>query len=343
MRRLLITGIILCTVVLFIPTMLVLLGSSSTSEQVQSTEVAANPAPSTESNEEYRTEDDVTVAVYRNQTTTVEQIPLEEYVIGVVGSEMHASFEVEALKAQSLAARTYVLQYMMNEEHFDFPEGAVVTDTTNHQVYQDNEQLKEKWGADFEQNYAKVREAVLATKGEILTYDDQPIDAQFFSTSNGYTENSEDYWGNETPYLKSVTSPWDQESPRFSGVKTMNATEFESKLKVSLPADGTVGTIVSRTDGGRVAKAQINGKEISGRVIRDELGLDSSDFQWQRQGDEIIIQTRGWGHGVGMSQYGANGMALEGKTYEEIVHYYYKDVTIQSTKPFVEQYVAKNS
>ena len=202
-------------------------------------------------------------------------------------------------------------------------------------------QLKEKWGKDYEQNYAKVKEAVLSTKGEILTYNEQPISAQFFSTSNGYTENSEDYYKYETPYLKSVASPWDQASPRFTGETRMPVTDFEAKLQVTLPDDGTVGTILSRTETGRVASVNINGKEKSGREVRESLGLDSSDFQWQRQGNEVIIQTKGWGHGVGMSQYGANGMALEGKNYDEIVKYYYQDISIQESEPLLEKHLAK--
>ncbi|GAF65051.1 hypothetical protein BTS2_1948 [Bacillus sp. TS-2] len=349
MKRMLVLGIILSAIVLVLPTMLVLMGSSN--EEVLQTD--HNVEASTEKEQSHESEevvlekasaDDVMVTVFRTEKNEVEEIKLEEYVMGVVGSEMNASFEMEALKAQALAARTFILQYMMNEEVTKTPEGALITDTgATHQVYQDKTQLQEKWGEQFDEYYRKIQEAVLSTKGEIITYGEKPIDASYFSTSNGYTENSEDYWENKLPYLRSVESPWDQESPRFTGQTTISVEDFEAKLNVELPNDGSVGTIVSRTNSGRVETANINGKELSGKVIRESLSLDSADFQWQRQGNEVIVQTKGWGHGVGMSQYGANGMALEGKSYKEIVHHYYQDVKIETTAPFIKQYVANRS
>src|SRR5699024_4711449 len=133
----------------------------------------------------------------------VEDVPLETYVSRVVASEMPIEFEMEALKAQALAARTYVVDVMMHDDE-DGDDSALITDTTDNQVYHDDEQLKKQWGAEaYEKNMQKINQAVTETKGEILTYDDDPIFPAFFSTSNGYTENSEDYWESELPYLRS--------------------------------------------------------------------------------------------------------------------------------------------
>lgn len=336
MKRILIVATILCTVILIIPTMLVVIVSPSFETS------ALQSAPTEDGNQwEYNPAQDVSISVFRSQQEVIETLPLEMYVMGVVASEMNASFEMEALKAQALAARTYMVRHMLAPQDVDLPEGAMVTDTIMHQVYTDEEALKEKWGSDYEYFMSRIEEAVLSTQGQVLTYEGEPIDAMFFSTSNGYTENSEDYWENEIPYLRSVESPWDQRSPRFTSETVFTVEEFEQKLGVTLPDDQTVGTIVERTTGSRVAKVNINGTELTGKTVREELDLDSSDFQWRREGNEIVVQTRGWGHGVGMSQYGADGMAKEGRDYEEIVHHYYQGITIEQVDPYVQELTAK--
>jgi stage II sporulation protein D len=340
MKRLLIVATILCTTVLIIPTMLVLFVSDP-AENTRTTMTRTITLEETEEKWSYEPEEDVAVAIFRTQTEKIEEVPLEKYVMGVVASEMNANFEIEALKAQALTARTYMVKNILKPRNEKIPAGAMLTDTVDHQVYKSETELKEQWGADYEMNMARIQEAVLATQGQLLTYEGEPIDAMFFSTSNGYTENSEDYWGDEYPYLRSVESPWDQSSPRFNGEKVVSISEFQEKLGVTLPDDGSVGSIVERTDGGRVAKVVINGTELTGRYVRDELDLDSSDFQWQRQGDQIVIQTRGWGHGVGMSQFGADGMAKEGKDYKAIVNHYYQGVEIQGIDPYVADMMAK--
>ena len=250
----------------------------------------------------------IEVAVYRTSKQTVEKLPLEEYVKGVVASEMPAEFAKEALKAQALTARTYIVKQMMSDEKIKLPEDAIVADTEFFQVYKSDEELKKMWGPDYSRKIKKIEEAVQETSGQILTYEGTPIDATFFSTSNGFTENSEAIWMNSLPYLKSVESPWDKNSPKFSGQKVLPIAEFESNW-VSRYRDGNIGEVTEFTAGKRVAKVDINGKEISGKDIREKLGLMSTDFTWERKGDKIVINTHGYGHGVGMSQYGANGMA----------------------------------
>lgn len=270
----------------------------------------------------------VEVAVYRFSKGKIENVSLENYLVGVVAAEMPAEFQEEALKAQALTARTYIVKQLLSTgDHLGLPKGADVGDTELNQAYLSDDQLRKDWGMDYSWKIKKIREAVRTTSGQILTYDGKPITATFFSTSNGYTENSEDYWSNAFPYLRSVPSPWDKNSPKFKYEKVFSVADFETKLGVHLKGS-SVGKVLERTAGKRVAKVNINGKILTGKEIREKLDLKSSDFAWQRQGDQVIVTTKGYGHGVGMSQYGANGMAAEGKSYKDIVQYYYKGVDV---------------
>ncbi|MGE6377192.1 stage II sporulation protein D [Peribacillus muralis] len=284
----------------------------------------------------------VEVAVYRSNAKKIEKVPMETYLTGVVASEMPADFEEEALKAQALTARTYIVNQLIGESRSGLPDGADVSDTVMHQVYKNDDELKNQWGSEYKSKMKKISKAIKETEGQILTYDGKPITATFFSTSNGYTENSEDYWQADFPYLRSVSSPWDkEESPKFYNKVVVNTADFENKLGVSLSSGTTIGTVVERTSGNRVGVVEIGGKKLTGKQIREKLGLTSSDFNWERQGNRIVITTKGSGHGVGMSQYGANGMAREGKSYEDIVKYYYKGVKVQSSNKWVNTMTAK--
>ncbi|MCA0971012.1 stage II sporulation protein D [Halobacillus litoralis] len=252
----------------------------------------------------------------------VEEVPLEKYVSRVVASEMPANFELEALKAQSLAARTYIIRHLVNGESIS--ESADVTDTVQHQVYKNDEELRQLWQEQYASNMKRINQAVQETSGEIMTYNSEPITAAFFSTSNGFTENAEDYWESEIPYLKSVESPWDETSPKFNDQKIITSVELEAALGISSISN----TTLTKTEGNRVDEVHFGDKTFTGREIREAFDLKSSDFSIQQKGDHIIFTTKGYGHGVGMSQYGANGMALSGKSYKDIVKHYYKGIEI---------------
>lgn len=329
MKPFVIVGAVLFSVILIIPTMLVLFfqGNAASESTMISYEEKSEVT-------EMRQPENLSVPVYRTSVSEVENVFFEDYIIGVVASEMPASFSLEALKAQALVARTYLIHHILNP--VEVPKEGIVYDTVTHQVFRNEEELRELWGSDFNGNIKKIREAVQATRGQIITYDGKPISASFFSTSNGYTENSEDYWITELPYLRSVESPWDTASPRFEDEKVISVAEFEQALGVKV-GSGEVGEILARTEGGRVASVKIGDKTFTGREIRDNrlLNLSSSDFTLEREGDTIIIRTKGWGHGVGMSQYGANGMALEGKTYEQIIKHYYQGVEISPIDTYI--------
>ncbi|WP_078378640.1 stage II sporulation protein D [Sutcliffiella halmapala] len=335
LKPIIVLSSILFVMVLMVPTLLVIPFSDKSNGQL------AEELQNKQQEQPDLAESPIDVAVYRTKLDLVENVPLEEYVVGVVASEMPATFELEALKAQSLAARTYILRHLLSEERLGATEEWDVTDTVTHQVYKGTDELKAQWKENYASNLAKVTEAVKATAGKVLTYNNEPIDASFFSTSNGKTENSEEYWQNEIPYLRSVESPWDMNSKEFLDHTSFTVGAFESELGVKLEANGSVGKIISRTTGNRVDKVEINGKQLTGREVRDTLKLRSSDFTWERKGDNILITTKGYGHGVGMSQYGANGMALEGKKHSDIIAHFYKDVQIGNADQYLTKLTAK--
>lgn len=282
----------------------------------------------------------VTVDVVRMTTADkdVENVQLQEYVVGVVASEMGIDFEPEALKAQSVAARTYVVNHLLNQPK---PDEANITDSTQHQVYKNKEELRNIWGQDYNENITKLTEAVEATSGEVITYNNAPIMPAFFSTSNGYTENSEDYWADEFPYLRSVKSKWDEESPKFLDQRVFTLAEVESAFDITLPKDNSFPIEIMRTDSERVGEVKLDTNVMTGRDVREKLELQSNDFMIEQNNNHLIFTTKGYGHGIGMSQYGANGMAEEGESYQDIIEYYYQDVNIQTINEIAPTLVSK--
>lgn len=284
-------------------------------------------------------ESQLQVSVYLTTEDRVISVPLEYYVRGVLAAEMPAEFELEALKAQAITARTYIVRRMAEQDYSHVPVvGAIVTDSITHQAYLTEEQLQSKWDAStYTRNINKMNQAVNETRGLVVTYENRPIDATFFSTSNGFTENSEDYWSMEIPYLRSVPSPWDQTlSPKYRETVSFPYQTVFKQLEIPLNqrtattiGDPTLMTILDTSEGNRIKEVRIANHTFTGREVREKLGLNSSQFTWEWVGDQIQITTYGYGHGVGMSQYGAHGMAQEGKKAEEIIKYYYQDVEIQ--------------
>lgn len=267
------------------------------------------------------------VSVKRSKTDEIEVVPLEQYVVSVVASEMPADFEDEALKAQAVAARTYIVNHLLHQTD---TEGNLITDTTEHQVYKNEAELKETWGEDFYWKFEKVNQAVLATENQIITHDSQPITPTFFSMSNGYTENAEDYWGNALPYLKQVESKWEETLPNFLEQKVFTKAELNQALGLAIPENQKTTIKMNRTDSERVDKIEFDDIVFTGKEIREKLVLRSNDFSIQQKNDHFVFTTKGFGHGVGMSQYGANGMALEGHSYEDILHYYYQNIELEN-------------
>ena len=265
------------------------------------------------------------VRVKREKKNVIEKIPLENYVMGVLSGEMPTTFPMEALKAQAVAARTYVLrkiEYAKNQEYD-------VVDTVANQVYYSNGELKERWKTEYNEKINLIQKAVLETKGEYLTYQGQIVNAFFFSTSTGYTENCEEVFQENLPYLRSVKSDWEKDiSPVFEDSKTFTIQELYEKLNLYSNSNFSI-QVTKTTSTGRVKEIQINGKLFLASDVTKALGLRSSFFEITKNDNQIIIHTKGFGHGVGMSQYGAYGMAKNGSNYQEILKYYYQGVDIK--------------
>ena len=266
--------------------------------------------------------EDEKVRVKQTESGNIVEVPLEEYVAGVVAGEMPVTFETEALKAQAVAARSYVLKKIEQ----NYKNSYDVVDTVLNQVYLDDESLKNKWKDKYEERIQKIKKVVLDTKGEYLTYNGKVIEAFFFSTSSGLTENCEEVFVEALPYLRSVDSHYDEISPVYETQKVINYTEFCNKLGIeNVPLNIN---ITKTTSTGRIKNITINGVNFTGNQVTQKLGLRSNYFEIKQDNDNIIVTTKGYGHGVGMSQYGANGMAKEGYTYKDILNHYYTNVEI---------------
>lgn len=263
-------------------------------------------------------DDNIYVSVRRSDGRVV-SLELEDYVTGVVGAEMPALFSSEALKAQAVIARTYALKANSM--------GRVLSDNESTQSYKDNGELAGIWGGNYSSYYSKIKDAVNSTKGIYLTYNGNYIEALYHSTSNGKTEDSSNVWGNSYPYLISVESSYDNTNPSFSISKSFSYSELSSKLGFSVNGDSEFN-ILGYTSGGRVSSISIDGNIFSGVSFRSMLGLRSADFDIVKNNDGVVITTRGYGHGVGMSQYGANGMGKAGYSYRDILLHYYPGVSL---------------
>lgn len=264
------------------------------------------------------------VRVKNESTGKISKVPLEEYIIGVVSGEMPVSFEIEALKAQAVAARSYVMVEIENSVNREYD----VVDTVTNQVYLSNDYLKSVWKESYTQNINKIKEAVLSTKGEYVSYDGKVAHTFFFSTSPGVTENVEEVFSTKLDYLRSTDSSWDKDSPVYETVKKFTLSDFYKKLGLSY-SDNLIIKIEKTTSTGRVKELKINNKIISANEVCSKLALRSTYFSIEQKGKEVIIKNKGYGHGVGMSQYGAQGMAKAGYKYDEILKHYYKNTEIK--------------
>lgn len=246
------------------------------------------------------------------------ELSLEDYIVGVVSCEMPASFDIEALKAMSVAARTYAL-YKRNKNR-------TLKTTTDDQCYIDINTMKNKWKNNFDKYYDKISNAVNDTKGEYMTYNDKAIIAFYFSISNGKTENVENVFSQKLDYLVSVDSSWDKKNSSNEKDIKMKVSDFFKKLSIN---DEKINDIkIDRSSTNRINNIKINGKSYKGTKFRSLLNLKSTDIEIKYDNDYVYIHTVGYGHGVGMSQYGANYMAQDGYKYEDILKHYYTGIKI---------------
>lgn len=255
-----------------------------------------------------------------NKNNNIETLNLEDYIVGVVAGEMPASFNEEALKAQAIVSRTYAMYKIKN-----FDNAYDVETTTDDQVYNSVTEMQEKWESDFDLYYDKIKKAVSSTKNLVMKINGDVFKSYYFAMSNGYTEDSKMVFGEST--INSVSSPWDNESVNKFKVDTQFTTN-EIKDKLNITSNDLNISIISRDKTNRVEKISVNGKIYTGVEFRHALTLRSTDFEITKNNDNYIITTKGYGHGVGMSQYGANGMANENYKYDEILKYYYQNIEI---------------
>ena len=259
------------------------------------------------------------VRVKRINKDRIDNVMLEDYVVGVVAGEMPVSFDMEALKAQAVASRSYVLRKLNDNRDGSYD----VVDTTSNQVYFDLDDLKNNWQDNYINYLNKVREAVNATAGEYLEYNGDVANTMFFSTSNGYTEDCSVVFSSDVPYLRSVESNWDSSvNSNFNYVKEVSLKDFYNVLGLSFNNKLNI-VILERSSSNRIISLKINGVKFSGSDVYNRLKIRSTDFNITQSGDKVIIKTKGFGHGVGMSQYGAYGMAKAGYNYKEILSHYY--------------------
>lgn len=256
---------------------------------------------------------------------------MEEYLWGVVAAEMPASFEPDALRAQAVAARTYTL-YQMNH-----PSGAheadVCTDYTCCQAWLSREDRGDKWAeSEVDALTEKIAQAVADTDGVVVCYDGEPIDAVFHAISAASTRSSLEVWGDDVPYLQSVDSPEGEEVPNYYSTVTVTLQEFRDGLPEAELGDDPAAWIgETHYDGnGLPVSVEIGGQDIATTVLRSRFGLRSSCVTVEAGSDGVSFYVTGYGHGVGMSQYGANALARQGYSWQEILTWYYSGVTLEN-------------
>lgn len=282
----------------------------------------------------------ITINVYLHEEDRVVAMDLEEYIKGVVAAEMPAEFQPEALKAQAVAARTFAVKQMGAFGGSGYADKAGADITTDFRLAQgqawiSQDTMKLRWGsAGYQKYWPKISQAVDATRAMIATFEGQPIHAVFHSTSGERTASAKEVWGYDFPYLQSVECAWDQDSPRYLDVKSYSLDELDKRLGTEAKAaavstGGQVAQILDKTASGRVERMRVGDSIFSGQQIREMLGLRSNNFAVRPSQAGLEFVTTGYGHGVGLCQYGANGMAKAGKDYKSILTHYYRGVTVE--------------
>ena len=326
MKQVAATALILLLLLFLIP-LLVFRGNSSEDTPEEEEIPVLTPAPS-------GVLDTETTITVRQSDGTTQTLVLGDYLWRVVAAEMPASFEEEALKAQAVAARTYAMRRMASPPAAH-PDAAVCTDYTCCQAYITPESAASNWGDKADYYTAKIKNAVSGTDGVVARYNGALIDAVFFSSAAGRTVDAVEVWGNSVPYLTSVESPEGEEVPNWRSTVTVTTQEFRDTFLAAHPEaklDGDASTwfgTVETNSGGGVSTIVVGGVTVKGTEMRTLFSLRSVNFTVSVSGEEITFSVTGYGHGVGMSQYGANALAKEGKTYEEILEWYYTGITLE--------------
>jgi len=280
-------------------------------------------------------EAEATINVYIASEDKVVTMSKSQYLKEVVSAEMPADFHIEALKAQAVAARSYLTSrmnaYKQSEKPKEHKGADICTDPTHCKAWISQEKRMESWGDSAKSNWDKISRAVDETSGQIITYNNEVISAVFHSTSSGRTENSKDVWGGDRPYLVSVESPGDLYSPKYKSEKSISVEEFKKTISNNIENvdfnKELVGEI-ERSEAGGIITISVGGVEIKGSKLRTLFDLRSTNINVTVTGDTVNFDVTGYGHGVGMSQYGANYLANQGTNYIDILKTYYQGVEI---------------
>lgn len=289
---------------------------------------------------EAETKTGVTLSVFDTSSGKTVDMPLEEYVAGVVLSEMPVSFHAEALKAQAVAARTYALEKSKaygGDGCSKHPEADVCTSSACCQGYVSESRVREKYEDDAENAIRIAREAVESTAGEAVFFRGHPICAMYHASSGGHTEDAENVYASAVAYLRGVESPGEEAYGQYSAQTTVsrddlvNAFKGDESVQLSdnLPLSEQV-EVLSRSATGRATRVRVGLCAMTGSAFRRKLGLKSANFTMEFSKDAIVFSTLGYGHGVGMSQTGADAMARRGADYREILNWYYTGVEIRN-------------
>lgn len=277
--------------------------------------------------------------IFNIHTNEVEKVLVGDYLKGVVAAEMPVNFHIEALKAQAIAAHTYALN-LINKTN-GLANGADFSNDPNiYQAYLNVEQAQKKFGNKFDEYWNKISQAVDEVSDKVVVYDNQLITAVFHSTSGGKTESSQNIWGGNLPYLQPVESIGDKNSPNYNTKQSFQSSQVEKILKnkfssISLPEEKQNWfNITSRSNSDTVLEASVGGQIFSGDEIRNLFKLKSANFyvNYDNGTDQFIFDTYGYGHGIGMSQYGADYLAQQGYTYEQILTHYYQGTSVLEIK-----------
>ena len=276
------------------------------------------------------------IKLFNHKTGEVTEIDCEEYLYGVVSAEMPAEFPLEALKAQAVAARSYLENKLLNgSNNIESHKGAdICTDSAHCKAWISKQDRFDAWNSNDANNYwNKIVTAVDETKGEIMVYDGKPVNAVFYAISSGKTERACEVWQSDVPYLQSVESPYDVNAPGYLSTAEFTYDEFKEKLKaydseVSFDSDnpGDWYKNEKRSEGGGVLSCEIGGKTFKGLSVRTALGLRSHNYLLEIKDGKFVFTVKGYGHGVGMSQWGARFYAEEGKNYRDILRLYYQGI-----------------
>lgn len=267
----------------------------------------------------------------------IKEMTIHDYLVGVLAAEMPASFEIEALRAQAVAARTYALNRLLVTPSAKHPSAAVCGDNTCCMAYAGEADMLEKWGSSFAAYRDKMEMAVSSTDGLCLVFEGEPVLAVFHSSSSGKTEASENVWGVPVPYLKPADSPESGDSvPNYVVSVTVSLSDFKDTLRAAFPEailsgkEPLAAENAVYTESGRLSSVVFGGVTVTGTKLRELFGLRSAAVTIDLTEDSVIFTTTGYGHGVGMSQYGANTLAKDGLDFSEILLHYYEGAELVS-------------